>query len=250
MPAIGTATLSELDDALEQRRSKLKTAEVHALLLGAMTSTDLRLQPQHLLERIFGDDFDLGPTEAEAMAFLHTYFGYWNHLHEEQLAERVRLAPLELPEGATREALQEYARRRYDEIMWYIRGIDAGGDDPIEVGSEGQVLHKRLAQASAYLAAYRELLDRPDQGDAAALTVARDNLLMLIKTVEGTIAELMAVCDRVRSEALATFQANAGRRTDDGAQIARPARAGRNERCPCGSGKKWKRCCGFADPMH
>jgi hypothetical protein len=30
-------------------------------------------------------------------------------------------------------------------------------------------------------------------------------------------------------------------------QLSRPPRAGRNEPCPCGSGKKYKKCCGKAD---
>lgn len=31
---------------------------------------------------------------------------------------------------------------------------------------------------------------------------------------------------------------------DEGRPEARPAKVGRNERCPCGSGRKYKRCCG------
>jgi uncharacterized protein YecA (UPF0149 family) len=59
----------------------------------------------------------------------------------------------------------------------------------------------------------------------------------------------MTVSDEVRREARETFLANAGRRTDDGGRIARPIKVGRNEACPCGSGKKWKECCGSATTM-
>ena len=61
--------------------------------------------------------------------------------------------------------------------------------------------------------------------------------------------DLMRVSDAVRREAMATYRANAGATTDDGAEIARPIKVGRNEKCPCGSGKKWKKCCGAAERM-
>jgi len=61
------------------------------------------------------------------------------------------------------------------------------------------------------------------------------------------MATLMAISDEVRRAAMATLQANAGRRTDDGARMARSAKVPRNSPRPCGSGKK---CCGFAEQMH
>ena len=50
----------------------------------------------------------------------------------------------------------------------------------------------------------------------------------------------MEVNDRVRREAIATSVAMQGSKTDDGVMIARATRVGRNENCPCGSGKKCK----------
>jgi uncharacterized protein YecA (UPF0149 family) len=67
---------------------------------------------------------------------------------------------------------------------------------------------------------------------------------------EQLIADLMGVTDRVRREAIATSVVMQGSRTDDGVAIARASHVGRHESCPCGSGKKWKRCCGSAERAH
>ena len=48
----------------------------------------------------------------------------------------------------------------------------------------------------------------------------------------------------VGREALTTYQARQGSMTDDGVRIARASKVPRNAACPCGSGKKWKKCCG------
>jgi uncharacterized protein YecA (UPF0149 family) len=111
------------------------------------------------------------------------------------------------------------------------------------------VLLQGIAEASAFLRAYVTVLAGPDASTAKARRDARRQLLTVVETVERLIAELMDVSDAVRREALATFSAQAGRKTDDGAQIARPIKVGRNDRCPCGSGKKWKKCCGTAERM-
>jgi preprotein translocase subunit SecA len=75
-------------------------------------------------------------------------------------------------------------------------------------------------------------------------------VLDLVKANERIIADLMDVSDAVRREAMQTLTDQAGRKTDDGVRIARSVKVGRNDACPCGSGKKWKKCCGRLAPVH
>ena len=81
------------------------------------------------------------------------------------------------------------------------------------------------------------------------LDKTRAMLLEIVATVERLITDLMAMSDAVRREAIDTFTANAGRPTDDGARIAGQVKIGRNTACPCGSGKKYKKCCGVASTV-
>ena len=131
-----------------------------------------------------------------------------------------------------------------------MRGIDAGGGDPMEFGPEGHRLLEGIAKGAAYLRAHMELLERTPSTSAEDLGKSRAMLLDLVKTIERIIADLMDVSDAVRREAMQTLTDQAGRKTDDGARIARSVKVGRNDACPCGSGKKWKKCCGRLAPVH
>jgi hypothetical protein len=248
MPNVGRTTLSEFEGILQARRSKLTTGEAHALFLGGVTSTSLQLHPLQLVSRIF-DDEDLPEDKETALDMMVSLFGYWNHLLEERRVGRVRLAPRELPPGATRDELLAHARARESELLWYVRGIDAGGDDPLEFGEDGEQILRRIAEAGGFLDAYVQTLSGECAASEEELAEAREGFVMLDETLEMMISDLMEISDQVRHEALDTYQANRGRLTDDGVRIPKAPRPPRNAPCPCGSGKKYKRCCGFA-PVH
>jgi hypothetical protein len=247
MMQVRSIAQDELDKQLAELGAKLSVHEVHALYLGALTSTSLRLGPQRLLPFIFGDEMVLGESLDEANRVFGVLFGYWNTLSSECQAGRVRFAA----GGPTpkkplcSEDLLRFAQRRTDELRWYVRGIDAGGDDPIEWGDEGRATLEKLAEASAFFEAYAATLARPDAVEQGALDETGRLLSETSTICEHLMADLMAVTARVRLEALETSSAMEGRQTDDGVKVGAPLRrVGRNERCPCGSGKKWKQCCG------
>jgi hypothetical protein len=248
---VAAATFPEFEKVLMKLGAKLSAREVHALYLGAITSTSFQLGPQRLLGHIFDGEPTLGASVEDANTNLQILFGYWNTLLSERKAGRLGLAPARLPAKAKTQDLVDYARRRHEELLWYVRGIDAGGDDPMEFGERGQKLFKGIAEGGAYLHAYVELLERTPSASPADLGKSRAMLLELVETAQRLIGDLMDVSDAVRREAMQTFSAQAGRKTDDGARVARPVKVGRNQACPCGSGKKWKKCCGgVAPPVH
>jgi hypothetical protein len=241
---IATPSFADFDATLTQLHAKLQAREAHALYLGALASTNVRLGPQRLLDRIFGEQPVFGDSLEAANAALQIVFGYWNTLVAERDRGSVRLAPTQLPELPTKQDLRAFAKHRHDELLWFVRGIDAGGDDPIEFGPEGQKLLERIAEGGGFLHAYVELLDRDNEVDSRQLHQTRALMLKMDATIEQTIADLMTISDQVRLQAVETFVAHAGQPTDDGAQIARPLKVGRNASCPCGSGKTYKKCCG------
>ena len=67
MNAIGT-TYEELVALLTKLGAKMEAWEVHALYLGALTSTNFRLGPQRLLDRVLGDAPVLGESLNDANA--------------------------------------------------------------------------------------------------------------------------------------------------------------------------------------
>ncbi len=240
---IGSTTYADFDGVLKKLNAKLEAHEVHALYLGALTSTSFRLGPQRLLDQIFGDEPTLGDSIEAANASLQILFGYWNTLLAQHNEGGVHLTPSKPPKP-TKEELRAFAKCRQDELEWFVRGIDAGGDDPIEFGPEGNRLLEGIAKGSGFLEGFVELLGRDTPMEPQELKKTRSMMLDVVATIERLISDLMTVSDQVRREALDTFHANAGVVTDDGGHIARPVKIGRNEACPCGSGKKFKKCCG------
>lgn len=238
------ASAASLESVLTRLGAKLSPWQVRALFLGAQASTSIRLGPQHLIETIFGPKSTLGDDLQGAHATLQVLMGAWNDLVTEYGRGRVRLSPFDLRSPADPSQLQALAERRIDEIIWFTRGIDAGGDDPLEYGAAGEQLFQELAQCSAYLQACRELLQKAPQHSAKDLADAARSLEDLSGAVERTIFELMTVSNDVRRRAPEEYRARAGHPTNDGAPGQRAVKVGRNEKCPCGSGRKWKKYCG------
>jgi uncharacterized protein YchJ len=238
------ASARSLESVLTRLGAKLSPWQVRALFLGAQASTSIRLGPQHLIDTIFGTGPTLGEDLQDANANLQVLMGTWNDLVTKQGRGHVRLSPFDLRSPADPAQIQALAERRLDEIAWSTRGIDAGGDDPLEYGAEGEELLQDLAQSSAYLQAYRELLQKTPSPSAKELADAARSLHDLGDVIERTIHDLMTVSNVVRRHALEEYQERSGHPTDDGVPTQHAVKVGRNEQCPCGSGRKWKKCCG------
>ncbi len=229
-----------LDEVLSRCHAKLTAWQVRALFLGAQTSTNLRLGPQHLMDRIFGPEPILGDDLNDANANIQALMRAWNDLVAEREAGHVRLSKMRLSDPPDIAELDALAKRRAEEITWFTRGIDAGGDDPKDFGQEGEELFRKLAEGSAFLEAFWDLLRRTPERKPRALRETRRSLEQLARTIELIISDLMTISDGVRRGAAEEMRAWADRRTGPRKSV----KIGRNEPCPCGSGRKWKRCCG------
>lgn len=240
--------LESLEALLRAWPGAMPAWQVQALFLGALASTNMRLGFQHLLGRVLGDDEPVFESMEQANALLAALGALWNGLVTESDSEHgARFAPASLARAPSPAELRDFAARRHDELLWFVRGIDAGGDDPAEFGPGGQELMHKLAEAMAFFEGYRELLERkPEESTAKSLAEGARSLRALTATAEDLVNQLLAVSKAIRAEALEAFgELSERRRTDDGLR-AGARKVGRNERCPCGSGKKWKRCCGAA----
>jgi hypothetical protein len=235
-----------VDEVLSSINAKLEVWQVRALFLGANASTNVRLGPQHLLEHICGPEPVFGNDVDDANANLHSLMALWNQLVADHRTGHIQLSEVRTSNPPERGELEAFAKRRQEEITWFTRGVDAGGDDPIEFGPDGEQLFRRLAEAAAFLEAQQKLLGELPEQD---FTKARRALDQLTGAIETIIDDLLTVGDGIRRQAIAEYQQNAGRRTDDGVPVRRPVKVGRNQPCPCGSGRKWKRCCGSPTSM-
>lgn len=241
-----TVSAEELESVLASCNAKLRPHEVRALYLGALCSTNLARGPQRLFDHIFGTEAVMGESMEEANRNLQTLMGFWNTLAHDLAIQVVRLSRVPLSEPPTRIELTDLAKQRADELRWFVKGIDAGGDDPMEFGERGEIVLRRLAEASALVKATIEVLARSEDAKVDELKKLGANLAAVSARVEELIAELSQISATVRAHAVAEFRNRAatGAPTDDGVPAPQAVKVGRNDPCPCGSGKKWKKCCG------
>lgn len=202
--------------------------------------------PQHLLKHIFGPEPELGETLEDANANLQAIVWLWNTLVNDHERREVRLSPLPVGDPPSVQDLLAAVRRRSAEVTCFTRGIDASGDDPAAFGEDGDTALRRLGEAGAFLRSFEELLQRSPAAREDELRKTRRSVDDLTTVVETCIEDLLCIGDDVRRQAIAAFEDRGGATTDDGLPARRMVRVGRNDPCPCGSGKKWKRCCGGA----
>jgi uncharacterized protein len=238
-----------LEEALARVHSGLTPWQVHALFLGAHTSTAFGLGPQHVLQHVWGDK-PIGVDLEDANANIQALVSAWNQLAEaNSRGDGVRLSACPLSDPPSAAELEALTARRSEEIAFFTRGIDAGGDDPIEFGEQGGALLHKLGEASAFLTVYRDLLHKPGTSDNELRDAGR-TLTDLTTAIESVIEDLIRVGEGVRRTALREYEKRAGQRTDDGMPAQSAAKVGRNDKCPCGSGRKWKHCCGALGRAH
>lgn len=142
---------------------------------------------------------------------------------------------------------------RYDAI---VRDLDRGKPQPIFDVDErnGDVLWDLwidgFAEATALRPESWTAVADGDDGDAAAALSYLSTLIAVARD-ESALDSLQVNAldeDAPAGIAASVLRLHASRRRHGDApspsSVARPAKVGRNEPCPCGSGQKFKRCCG------
>jgi SEC-C motif len=247
--AVGHAELQAL---LTKLGAKLSAQEVHALFLGALSGTTLGFGPERLLNVIAGDAKAMGDSFDETNAAVNVLFGYWNTLIKARGAGAVHFAPGAPNVAAVleAEALVAFAEHRARELEWFVCGLEVGSDDMSDWAEEPREVLLHLAKVSGGFEAYAETLARPGTIDAQELSEARALLLEASSVSERLIAELMDHTDLIRKVALEAAAGSARTSADGRVRGGAASGAGRNDRCPCASGKKFKHCCGAPGRLH
>lgn len=182
-----------IEKALRSLGSQLDLWQLRALFLGAQASTAPSIAPPDLLERICGREPVLGKDLADANANLDALVEVWNELADAEHVELSR-AP-----NRTKKDLKALARRHADEILWFIRGLDAAGSDPLEFGPSGHEIFRDLAETSNFFEEYQRALAKTD------LVEARDTLDELTTLAEMLMEDLLDLSGEIREEAQREF---------------------------------------------
>lgn len=228
-----TVTPAKLSSLLERFGAKKKVHEVHALYLGALSSTSVRLGPSQLYQTVVGREGMIGASVEGAEAAMGILNGYWNGMVDQREAGKVGFLT-HMPSSNSQSELSAFATRRAEELGWYVGGLEAEESAEEQFGPLGEKMVGVLLESRELLQNYGELLATGEALTEQLLCEARQGLVSQSEQCEALIAKLMDLGNDLRAVRVkALEQAREG-----------TLRFGRNQPCPCGSGKKWKRCCG------
>jgi hypothetical protein len=231
--------------------AKLEEWQVRPLILGAQASTNLDVGPQHLLPRICGDAPVLGKDTADVDANMESLLNVWNELVFDHGEGRIRLSVVLRAKHPTRKQLVALAARRGEDVIWFLRGLDVGGDDPAALGPEWKHLMRGLAQGSSFLDGIQDLIGRTDEAELGEIRGQIDQVTLVIERI---IGNMLSFGRDLRGENIAALldEEVAGSHGSPVPKAAprATAKVGRNASCPCGSGRKWKQCCGAPTRLH
>jgi uncharacterized protein len=237
-PYLDDAQIERLSGLLEQRAVPFKGFNLEALdgFLTALAVSPSVVPPGEWQPLVWGGKAPRWQDEDEALQVQRLLMGHWN-----MCTARVRHDDSDLPDHLA-------------PLMWLpedpeLTGEDALHEDELDVGSdwalgffEGVALREddwdRWLDGNDWIEDIFDALDRlltgealnPDDPTAEAMPVDYRERLGIILDIPGMMADLNH--HRVLSLTPRT-------------PIRREAGTGRNAACPCGSGKKYKKCCGL-----
>lgn len=225
--ALTNAELDRLEELLESeafRGEAMRLDEIQAMLCAAV-SGPREVAPEIWLPEAFGPGFAPGPEAREAEALLR-------RLHDEiaqSLADKETVAPVLYP-------IDEDAAE-YDYGTWadaYVFGCGLAGDWYEEAGNHADDLSELLEPMFLLNGMLREDVEASGERWFSPAEEAR-----LVAEVQDGLPEIIqSLYDFWQSKK----QTVTIRRSEP--------KAGRNDPCPCGSGKKFKQCCGRPDRLN
>jgi len=218
---------AEMSRLLAETGSAVPLHKVRTLLLGALAATNIPSM-QYVIPASWGGREPEFASMDQAREVMGCFMSLWNQIAGSQDGS-FRLTALE-PVRSTADIVKR-ATIRNEEISGFTRGLDLGNTDPDQMSDAAMSSLKSMAEARVFLEQYIRVSAKDKNPDAHVFSETDE----LFGRLDAIIEECM--------NCIVTEQVNARRRPT----IAAPrpkARVGRNDPCPCGSGKKYKHCCG------
>jgi uncharacterized protein len=118
-------------------------------------------------------------------------------------------------------------------VHYFIKGLDMGGTEERDFSADASAALRDLAELTQNMEQYIELLEKSDN-------VPPETLREELEVIE-RFEQIAADCIGRVHTGLRALRLNASSRPAE----LKSAKTGRKDPCPCGSGRKYKRCCGL-----
>jgi hypothetical protein len=216
---------------------------IKALIQGSLAASYL-VMPNVLINEIFVGNEIIHNSQEQLSKFYSNFFSLWN-----QCSRQIYKWRYESPNPKRREFsfsdLITYISDLRREIEGFLRGLELGGTNLSDMSRSCQKSFKSLVGACASLEVFLPALKKEN-----AETIELKKIISLVrkfhKAKNSCIQRVIMGLEKSR-------QINRKKRMRIPIRelVKKPIRrekVGRNDPCPCGSGKKYKKCCGLKTP--
>lgn len=234
---MGDGAMSEY---LRKANSKLTIFEVYGLFYGCLAAPNL-VMPSWFYPLIFGEEGAGFESEEEATEIVGNLMSLWNVLAQWRPGKDRFIFP-DAKYPMTDNGMAQRTKDDYSLIEYFVKGLDLGETRENDFSEDGVDALKALSETQAFLDKYGELIEKEPLDDDTEET------LRAISGLENIIADCVAriSTDLKRARPQVSGDMRKGQDAKKKASQAESAKISRNEPCPCGSGKKYKKCCGLS----
>ncbi|MEK6776644.1 MAG: SEC-C metal-binding domain-containing protein [bacterium] len=213
--------------------------EIYGLFYGCVGAPHM-VAPSRYLPVIFDGKEPEFESMEKTKQILGGLMALWNILAGWQPEEETFYFP-ESSYPATLEGLKMRVRDDRSFMEFFMKGLDLGETRDEDFSGDALGAMEHLAGLAAYLRQYEELLETEDTEKEEPA----EKSLELFDKMEDSLVHGMAriIAGLKEARVRAAEEMRNAARMGRGAGHARSSKIGRNEPCPCGSGKKYKKCC-------
>lgn len=226
---------------LKKAGSKLSISEIYGLLCGALAGPNV-VMPSKITPMIFGEEGGDFQSIEEAKEVMGNLMSLWNII----AGWKPESEPFFYPESEypkTDAGLKQRVNDNLCFIDYFIKGLDLSVTDENDFSEDGLQAFESLGKANALLTKYAELIEMKDEEGDKEFERTIDSIDKLEGLADDCIARITIGLKEARMRFVEEMRRFSN--TPEEMYEARSTKISRNEPCPCGSGKKYKKCCGL-----
>jgi len=204
---------------------------IKALMQGSLAATQ-PIMPSIVINEIFAGKETIFDSKDQLHKFYSNLLGLWNQ-YASHVHKGIYTSPNPEKSKLSQNNLITYILDLQKEIKGFIRGLDLGYTDIAELSPDGQVALKTLGEADVFLKEVIRLLKK-EKAKTKDIKETTENIINLHRVKNDCMQRIIKGLEESRKLYLESLKTP-----------VRREKVGRNDPCPCGSGKKYKKCCGL-----
>jgi uncharacterized protein YecA (UPF0149 family) len=213
--------------------------EIYGLFYGCAAAPSMTM-PSQYLPLVFDPEKAVFDSEEDARILMTGLMELWNQIAGWRPGMKTFYYPIRrYPDG--KPGVLQRGRDIDSFVEYFIKGLDIGKTIEHDFPEDALDALKGLGEITAYWKQVEPMLEASKDEAGKEIEQTADMLDKIERVAVDCIARIHAGLKRDRPARPLRVTAPASRFPDAAGRI----KIGRNEACPCGSGRKYKRCCGL-----